>query len=97
MQHAESASITNALGDGSAAAATGCECEPCIDGHVSEHTTQGMLCRLQFSADQPAKLEAFCAALEPLRQTLKQFKFLGGNKLSYADIAVAGNFLVCTI
>ncbi len=35
--------------------------------------------------------------LEPLRQTLQQFKFLGGDKLNYADIAVAGNFLVCTI
>ena len=35
--------------------------------------------------------------LEPLRQTLHQFKFLGGHKLNYADIAVAGNFLVCTI
>ncbi len=29
-----------------------------------------------------------------MRQTLKQSKFLGGNKLNYADIAVAGNFLV---
>ena len=42
----------------------------------------------------PAKLAAFRSALEPLRQTLKQSKFLGGNKLNYADIAVAGNFLV---
>ena len=49
---------------------------------------------LQFSEDQPAKLKAFRSALEPLRQTLKQFKFLGGNKISYADIAVAGNFMV---
>lgn len=32
--------------------------------------------------------------LDPLRQTLQQFKFLGGDKLNYADIAVAGNFLV---
>ncbi|KAA6422258.1 MAG: hypothetical protein FRX49_07728 [Trebouxia sp. A1-2] len=46
-----------------------------------------------FSADKPAKLAAFQSALEPLRQTLKQSKFLGGNKLNYADIAVAGNFL----
>ena len=29
-----------------------------------------------------------------MRQTLKQSKFLGGDKLNYADIAVAGNFLV---
>jgi len=49
---------------------------------------------LQISSDKPAKLAAFRSALEPLRQTLKQSKFLGGNKLNYADIAVAGNFLV---
>ncbi|DBA98481.1 TPA: hypothetical protein ACH3X3_012477 [Trebouxia sp. C0006] len=46
-----------------------------------------------FSADQPAKLKAFRAMLEPLRHTLQHFKFLGGDKLNYADIAVAGNFL----
>lgn len=49
---------------------------------------------LQVSADTPAKVQAFRKELEPLRQTLKQFKFLGGNQLNYSDIAVAGNFLV---
>jgi len=49
---------------------------------------------LQISADKPAKFAAFRSALEPMRQTLKHSKFLGGNKLNYADIAVAGNFLV---
>ncbi len=46
--------------------------------------------------DKSEKVQAFRTAMEPLRQTLKQFKFLGGNKISYADIAVAGNFLVST-
>ncbi len=62
--------------------------------HAGKRSTASSLCCLQFSADTPAKLAAFRSALEPLRQTLKQSKFLGGNKLNYADIAVAGNFLV---
>ncbi len=64
---------------------------------LQKHGPWAPLCQVQFSADQPAKLKAFRAMLEPLRQTLQQFKFLGGDKLNYADIAVAGNFLVCTI
>jgi len=64
---------------------------------VQNHSPRAPLCQVQFSADQPAKLEAFRTMLDPLRQTLQQFKFLGGDKLNYADIAVAGNFLVCTI
>ena len=49
---------------------------------------------VQVSEDTPAKVEAFRKEMEPLRQTLRQFKFLGGNQLNYSDIAVAGNFLV---
>ncbi len=64
---------------------------------VQTHSPWAPLCQVQFSADQPAKLKAFRAMLEPLRHTLQHFKFLGGDKLNYADIAVAGNFLVCTI
>ena len=64
--------------------------------HAGKRSIDKSLCCLQFSADKPAKLAAFRSALEPLRQTLKQSKFLGGNKLNYADIAVAGNFLVHT-
>ncbi len=62
--------------------------------HAGRRSIDRSLCCLQFSADKPAKLAAFRSALEPLRQTLKHSKFLGGNKLNYADIAVAGNFLV---
>ena len=64
---------------------------------VQDYSLRAPPCQVQFSADQPAKLKTFRAMLEPLRQTLQQFKFLGGDKLNYADIAVAGNFLVCTI
>lgn len=62
--------------------------------HAGKRSVDRSLYCSQFSADKPAKLAAFQSALEPLRQTLKQSKFLGGNKLNYADIAVAGNFLV---
>lgn len=48
-----------------------------------------------FVGDKSEKVQAFRKALEPMRQTLKQHKYLGGNKISYADIAVAGNFLWC--
>ena len=64
---------------------------------VQNQSLWALLCQVQFSADQPAKLKAFRAILEPLRHTLQHVKFLGGDKLNYADIAVAGNFLVCTI
>ena len=49
---------------------------------------------VQVCADTPAKVEAFRKEMEPLRQTLKTNRFLGGSKPNYADIAVAGNFLV---
>jgi len=49
---------------------------------------------VQVCADTPAKVEAFRKEMEPLRQTLKTNQFLGGSKPNYADIAVAGNFLV---
>ncbi len=62
--------------------------------HAGKRSIDRSLCCLQFSADKPAKLAAFQSALEPLRQTLKQSKFLGGDRLNYADIAIAGNFLV---
>ena len=74
-----------------------CMIGTCENHLVQHHSLRALLCQVQFSADQPTKLKAFRAMLEPLRQTLHQFKFLGGDKLNYADIAVAGNFLVCTI
>ena len=49
---------------------------------------------VQVCADTPAKVEAFRKEMQPLRQTLKTNQFLGGSKPNYADIAVAGNFLV---
>lgn len=44
-------------------------------------------------ANTDAKVESFRTQMEPLRQTLKTNKFLGGSQPNYADIAVAGNFL----
>ena len=52
---------------------------------------------LQCVGDVSEKVEAFRKVLEPLRQTVKDNKFLGGDKISYSDIAVAGNFLVCIL
>lgn len=49
---------------------------------------------LQVCANTDAKVESFRTQMEPLRQTLKTNKFLGGSQPNYADIAVAGNFLV---
>ncbi|KAK9826572.1 hypothetical protein WJX74_003460 [Apatococcus lobatus] len=43
--------------------------------------------------DSPAKIAAFRKEMEPLRQTLKDHKWLGGEQIDYADIAVAGMFL----
>ena len=43
------------------------------------------------------KVQSFRTVLEPMRQTLKQFKWLGGTKISFADISVAANFLVRSV
>ena len=48
----------------------------------------------QVCKDTPAKIAAFRKEMEPLRQTLKEYKWLGGEQIDYADIAVAGMFLV---
>ena len=40
------------------------------------------------------KVQSFRTVLEPMRQMLKDFKWLGGTKISFADISVAANFLV---
>lgn len=49
----------------------------------------------QVCKDTPAKIAAFRKEMEPLRQTLRDYKWLGGEQIDYADIAVAGMFLVC--
>ena len=49
---------------------------------------------VQVCKDSPAKIAAFRKEMEPLRQTLKDYKWLGGEQIDYADIAVAGMFLV---
>ena len=46
------------------------------------------------AADTAAQVQQLRKDLEPLRQTLKTNQFLGGSQPNYADIAVAGNFLV---
>ena len=53
-----------------------------------------MLNDVQLSSNVDEKIEAFQSALEPLRQTLQHFRWLGGDKVSYADISVASQFLV---
>ena len=52
---------------------------------------------LQVVCDVAEKVQAFRTVLEPMRQTLKQFKWLGGDRISYAGISVAGNFLVSCV
>ena len=54
-----------------------------------------MLDDAQLSSNIDEKVQAFQTALQPLRQTLKHFQWLGGDKVSYADISVASHFLVC--
>ena len=49
---------------------------------------------LQCVGSTEQAVKAFRTAMEPMRQTLQQHKYLGGDKMSYADIAVAGNFMV---
>lgn len=50
---------------------------------------------LQFS-DGEQGVKKFQATLEPLRKTLSEYPFLGGNNTpSYADILVFGFFMVC--
>ena len=48
----------------------------------------------QVAKDTPAKVQAFRQEMEPLRATLKEHKWLGGESLGYADIAAVSNFLV---
>ena len=54
-----------------------------------------LLIQVQVVGDVSEKVKAFRTTLEPLRQVVKDHKYLGGDKVTYADIAVAGNFLVC--
>ena len=60
------------------------------------HTThlKFILGAVQLSSKVDEKIQAFRTTLEPLRQTLIQFQWLGGNRVSYADISVASRFLV---
>jgi hypothetical protein len=49
----------------------------------------------QFSKGKEG-VQDFRAALEPLRQTLKEVAYIGGNEgPSYADMFVFGFFMVC--
>lgn len=45
-------------------------------------------------AQQAKQKEAVQECLEPMRQTLANNKWLGGNNINYADISVAGVFVV---
>ena len=49
---------------------------------------------MQYSGDQGEKILAFRAALTPMRQTLEQLRFLGGEQPTIADILVFALFLV---
>jgi glutathione S-transferase len=46
----------------------------------------------EIQATRDGRIDAFRAAIEPLRTTLKTQKWIGGEKPSYADFAVAGPF-----
>ena len=45
-------------------------------------------------AQQAKQREAVQKCLTPLRQTLKGTKWLGGEQINYADLSVAGTFMV---
>lgn len=45
-------------------------------------------------AQQAKQREAVQECLTPLRQTLKSTKWLGGERINYADLSVAGTFMV---
>ena len=49
---------------------------------------------MQVSKDTAGRLAEFSKVVEPLRLTLKDHKWLGGESIGYADIAVASMFLV---
>ena len=49
---------------------------------------------LQVSKDTAGRITEFRKEVEPIRQTLKDHKWLGGDSIGYADIAVAAMFLV---
>lgn len=55
------------------------------------------MANMQYAGDdvQQAKQRAAVQkCLEPLRQTLKDTKWLGGNSINYADVCIAGTFMV---
>lgn len=55
---------------------------------------------MQFAGDdkQQAKhRDALSKVLEPLRQTLKDTKWLGGKSIGYADIIVGGSLMVSVV
>lgn len=47
----------------------------------------------EIQAGRPDRLPAVSAALEPLRKSLREAKWLGGDEPNYADYRVLGNFL----
>lgn len=55
---------------------------------------KSLLAAVQLSSNTDKKVKAFRATLKPLRQTLQDFQWLGGEQISYADISVASQFLV---
>ena len=48
-------------------------------------------------AQQAKQRTAVQKCLEPLRQTLKDTKWLGGKSINYADLCVAGTFMVSAV
>lgn len=58
---------------------------------------EGSCVHVQFAGDeaqQAKQREAVQKCLEPLRKTLQSTKWLGGKSINYADISVAGTFMV---
>ena len=80
--------------------ATCCNCvqlklyTPAVGNHAHACSCSLNSFVVQVCADTDAKVQAFRKEMAPLRKTLGTNQFLGGSKPNYADIAVAGNFLV---
>lgn len=63
----------------------------------SFYTSQTVAVSVQLAGDeaqQAKQREAVQKCLEPMRQTLQNNKWLGGSHINYADITVAGTFMV---
>ena len=58
------------------------------------------MANMQYAGDEAQQTKQRAAVqkcLEPLRQTLKDTKWLGGNSINYADLCVAGTFMVSVL